>query len=104
MFLTSGDFMYTRLNESFLPFPATFPNIVQGKWVRVKVNDQLPVNEHNQLLLVRSAGGDELWPSILEKAYAKYYKVRRIYTCSHIRLMTYEIVQIIMNTLHARED
>lgn len=49
---------------------------LQGKWVRVKVNDQFPVDDHGQLLLVRSAGGDELWPCLLEKAYAKYYQVR----------------------------
>lgn len=39
----------------------------QGKWVRVQVNDELPVNSRNELLLVRSAGGDELWPMLLEK-------------------------------------
>jgi len=42
-----------------------------GQWVRVHVNDEFPVNRNNELLLVRSHGGDELWPMLLEKAYAK---------------------------------
>ena len=41
-----------------------------------QVNDELPVEgrgSRRSLLMVRSAANDELWPMLLEKAYAKYY-------------------------------
>ena len=43
-----------------------------GGWRRIRVDDSLPTYGRHppQLLFVRSKGGDELWPSILEKAYA----------------------------------
>ena len=53
----------------------------QGKWRKIKIDDRLPVTaaEHRMPwdmrgpLFVRSVGNNELWPSLLEKAYAKYY-------------------------------
>jgi len=51
-----------------------------GRWRPIRVNDRMPVCEGRaaggrgaakQLLFVKSAGNDELWPSLLEKAYAK---------------------------------
>lgn len=51
----------------------------QGKWRTIKLDDRFPVQPslHHQgkpqLLFVRSVGDNELWPSLLEKAYAKYY-------------------------------
>ena len=43
----------------------------EGCWRQVKVLDTLPVDEFNELLYVRSNDSSELWPSLLEKAYAK---------------------------------
>jgi len=43
----------------------------EGAWRRVAVNDELPVGPRKDLAYVRSVNNDELWPSLLEKAYAK---------------------------------
>mmetsp|Transcript_128719 Transcript_128719/g.222383 ORF Transcript_128719/g.222383 Transcript_128719/m.222383 type:complete len:1619 (-) Transcript_128719:314-5170(-) len=42
-----------------------------GKWQVVTVDDYLPVDNRNGLIFARSSKPDELWVSILEKAYAK---------------------------------
>jgi calpain len=44
-----------------------------GGWRRIRVDDAFPTDRHQRLLFVRSKGGDELWPMLLEKAYAAYY-------------------------------
>ena len=39
-----------------------------GGWRRIRVDDAFPTDRHQRLLFVRSKGGDELWPMLLEKA------------------------------------
>ena len=50
-----------------------------GGWQRIRVDDTFPTTggRRPRLLFVRSKGGDELWPSLLEKAYAAYVKLSR---------------------------
>ncbi|UPR00213.1 calpain cysteine protease [Chloropicon primus] len=45
-----------------------------GKWRTVKVDNYLPcVTKSNILLSAQSANSEELWPSLIEKAYAKIH-------------------------------
>ena len=45
-----------------------------GKWRSVKVDNYLPcVTKSNILLSAQSANSDELWPNLIEKAYAKIH-------------------------------
>ena len=41
-----------------------------GDWVDVYVDSLLPVVD-NQLIYAKSSETDEIWPSLIEKAYAK---------------------------------
>ncbi|KAJ9471442.1 Calpain-type cysteine protease DEK1 [Diplonema papillatum] len=43
-----------------------------GKWLKVVVDDWLPCDADG-LLCMRSADGNEMWPSLLEKAFAKLH-------------------------------
>ena len=44
-----------------------------GKELFVVVDDFLPVDEHNDYVFAKSEEENEIWPCILEKAYAKLY-------------------------------
>ena len=41
-----------------------------GRWIEIVVDDRLPVRK-NSPIYMRSASPVEMWPSLLEKAYAK---------------------------------
>ena len=45
---------------------------MDGKWRQVRVNDKIPTQD-DRVYYCQSKGRDELWPSLLEKAVAKYY-------------------------------
>lgn len=55
---------------------------INGAWIEIPVDDRLP-SRNGQLLYCHSKGGDELWPSLLEKAYAKYYDSYRLIDGGH---------------------
>eukprot|EP01062_Namystynia_karyoxenos_P069323 TRINITY_DN64837_c0_g1_i1.p1 TRINITY_DN64837_c0_g1~~TRINITY_DN64837_c0_g1_i1.p1 ORF type:complete len:1591 (+),score=580.01 TRINITY_DN64837_c0_g1_i1:76-4848(+) len=44
-----------------------------GEWQVVTVDDMIPVDASNQFVFAASPDSDELWPAILEKAYAKMH-------------------------------
>ena len=43
------------------------------KEIYIVIDDQLPYNENDEPAFARSEDRTELWPSLLEKAYAKLY-------------------------------
>jgi hypothetical protein len=43
------------------------------KDVYVIVDDQIPVDNHDNFVFAKSEDPEEIWPSIVEKAYAKLY-------------------------------
>jgi hypothetical protein len=45
----------------------------QGKPVKVLIDDQLPCAPNGRLAFSRSTNPRELWPALMEKAYAKFY-------------------------------
>ena len=52
----------------------TFRFFKLGKWRTVQVDNYLPcVTKSNILLSAQSTNGEELWPSLIEKAYAKIH-------------------------------
>lgn len=43
------------------------------KDVYITIDDQLPVDSHDNFVFAQSEDPEEIWPAILEKAYAKLY-------------------------------
>eukprot|EP01064_Diplonema_japonicum_P012097 TRINITY_DN19569_c0_g1_i1.p1 TRINITY_DN19569_c0_g1~~TRINITY_DN19569_c0_g1_i1.p1 ORF type:complete len:1580 (+),score=322.90 TRINITY_DN19569_c0_g1_i1:62-4741(+) len=62
-----------------------------GKWVPVTIDDGLPVDADNFLLFASSPESEELWPAVLEKAYAKLHS-------------SYESLEISGDIAHALSD
>ncbi|KAJ9468248.1 Calpain-type cysteine protease ADL1 [Diplonema papillatum] len=62
-----------------------------GSWVGVTVDDSFPVDSTNALLFASSPDPGELWPAVLEKAYAKLHK-------------SYEALEISGDPAHALAD
>eukprot|EP01155_Anaeramoeba_flamelloides_P003187 Anaeramoba_flamelloidesa1061183_52.p1 GENE.a1061183_52~~a1061183_52.p1 ORF type:complete len:608 (-),score=147.56 a1061183_52:33-1682(-) len=46
---------------------------VDGKWVKIAVDDYLPINNKGSFAFAKSSQAFEIWPQILEKAFAKLY-------------------------------
>lgn len=44
-----------------------------SKEIYVTIDDYLPVDDHDEYVFAKSQEQHELWPSIVEKAYAKLY-------------------------------
>lgn len=44
-----------------------------SKEIFVTIDDYLPVDSHDDYVFAKSEEESELWPSIIEKAYAKLY-------------------------------
>ncbi len=44
-----------------------------SKELFVNVDDYLPVDDHDEYVFAKSEEENEIWPCILEKAYAKLY-------------------------------
>ena len=43
----------------------------QGAWRKITVDDRMPFDEANQMLLPRTCNANELWPAILTKGILK---------------------------------
>ncbi|KAJ6232421.1 calpain [Anaeramoeba flamelloides] len=46
---------------------------VSGKWIPIVIDDYLPYNEDDQLVFAKSKDAKEIWPQLIEKAYAKLF-------------------------------
>ena len=44
---------------------------LNGVWRKVVIDDRLPVGLHGELLTAHSLNADEMWVSLIEKAYLK---------------------------------
>lgn len=43
------------------------------KQVYIVIDDQLPVDNYDNFVFAKSEDPEEIWPGIIEKAYAKLY-------------------------------
>lgn len=61
--------MSTITNTSSHKYTLVF--LIQGSWRKIIIDDSLPFNEQNNLLLPATTDPSELWPMLLAKAILK---------------------------------